>query len=108
MSSLKVLEGIARQVILSDIGMSSASIVDRYMNGDQIKHRSHPRDSSDFGRCYRMIENTGIDINIMTGVSKEWDGIVFNWSALCNSFISISKPICGNTSFYTQLKRCIE
>lgn len=76
------MEGIARQVISNDIGLSAAAIVDRYINGKNSKHTSYPSDGSDFGRCYHLIQETGIDIKIMKGVSDQWDSIVFNWEEL--------------------------
>lgn len=94
----RIYNGIAEQVILSDIGLSSAAIVDRFKNCEHSKRRSYPRDSSDFGRCYRMIKETGISIDCMLGVSEEWDNIVCMWEPLCKAFLK------NDGSFYKLLK----
>ncbi len=83
----KIYNSIADQVILNDIGMSAAAIVDRFKNCTKSKRKSFPRDSSDFGRCHRMIRETGIDIVCMLGVSFEWNNIVCMWEPLCKSFL---------------------
>ena len=98
---LKILHGIANQVIKRDIGMSASCIIDRYQNKEKSESTSRPHDSGDFGRCYRMIEETGISIDCMTGVSLEWNNIVCMWEPLCKAYEK------GDGSFYPLLQEIV-
>lgn len=98
---IKIYERIIDQVINNNIGMSAAAIVDRIKNCENSTKISRPYDSSDFRRCYLLVESTGIDISIMLGVSKEWENIVCSWETLSKSFLK------KDGSFYPLLQKIV-
>ena len=75
-------------LLSSDTGMSSKAIAARYAGVTPCNgYFSHPYDSSDFGRCHRLLQLVpAIDINVMRGASPVWDRLVEYWPALTAAY----------------------
>jgi hypothetical protein len=97
----KITQGLMTQVIKNDIGASVSAIIDRVKNKQDSTLMSRPYNSSDFGQCYRLIEQTGIIIECMYGVSIEWESIVNMWEPLCKSYLK------KDGSFYHLLQKIV-
>jgi hypothetical protein len=81
-------ERLARWALTDDTGMSSKAIGSRYLNlPPPHGYYSHPHDSADFGRCYRLLQAMPqIDIAIMRGTTQTWDRLVAHWPALTMAY----------------------
>jgi hypothetical protein len=76
------------QFLLSDNAGASAKAICRQAISidcvpDQITGKpAHPHDPGDLKRCLICLDETGIDINIMKGASKEWSRLVTFWDQI--------------------------
>lgn len=67
-------------------GMSAKAICIQAISDTVIPNSAYPHDSGDFKRCQICLKETGIDIQIMKGVSPVWDALVENWDRLTETF----------------------
>jgi len=67
-------------------GMSSEAICLQSVSDTVILNAEHPYDRGDFMRCQICLKETGIDIQIMKGVSPVWDALVENWDRLTDQY----------------------
>lgn len=70
-------------IVSSDTGMSSKALWAVMM--DQKAGRSHPADSSDIGRCFRLLEAVPEwrgRLPEMSNVSKYWAALITDWDEL--------------------------
>lgn len=73
---------LTKWLLSNDTGISSKNIVRRFLNMP-IESFGWPRDSGDFGRCYRMLKCCPfIKISVMTNVNKIWADLVDKWQEI--------------------------
>lgn len=77
-------EKIFRYLADRECGLSARAIIYRMNNIEKV-YNNHPLDSSDFGRCMRLLsvfpEYRG-KLHLMRSVSKEWSLLVDHWVEL--------------------------
>ena len=73
--------------LTSDNAGSSAKAICRQAISDEIiPNADHPHDAGDFNRCVICLEETGISIKIMDGVSDQWSRLVEHWDEIWECF----------------------
>ena len=81
--------------VTGDTGIFSEAMVDRFMGIDTKRnYGDHPHDSSDFGRCYRLLEAVPEfknRISEMATRSNEWAALVYHWDELTELYVNDGK-----------------
>jgi len=86
--SIEINENTLIWLLSDDTGTSSKTLCScLYLIPTKPDERNYPRDPADFGRCKRFLETLAPEerktaLLSVSGVSKEWKGLVDNWDRL--------------------------
>lgn len=81
------LKNMVRFLTGPHAGLSAKAICRQAISNEIIPNAHYPHDSGDFMRCHICLEETGIDIGIMRGVSPVWDAMVDRWGEISEAYV---------------------
>jgi len=82
---MKITDNINNWLAHGDRGASSETIVSFLTGVNIAKNPWHPCDTSDFYRCYKLVEacpEIKADLNCLKGLSPVWQKVIENWDTL--------------------------
>jgi hypothetical protein len=90
MADFKTTRRVAEWLASGDTGTSSETLAAFVIGArlSKLGRHTHPRDPSDFGRCYRFVKSCRCyrQVKGISRLSPQWGQVVANWREWCRIY----------------------